>query len=137
MLRGEVGGDQLLRGLWLDQQPRLGVGVEQGRQPLDVDVVGVLVGHDDASRSVRSWKPGENVPGSMRIRWSPVSTSRQAWPNEVMRMPTNYAAVSGARRQAPGRTEAATPGRLLARGASSGYGAWDAVPVRAGRDRHE
>ena len=47
VLRGEVRGDQLSGRLRLHQQPGLRVGVEQGRQPLDVDVVGMLVGHHD------------------------------------------------------------------------------------------
>ena len=47
VLRGEVRGDQLPGRLRLHQQPGLGVGVQQGRQPLSVDVVGVLVGHHD------------------------------------------------------------------------------------------
>ena len=58
-------------------------------------MVGVLMGHHDRVEVGEVGKPGENVPGSIRIRWSPVSTRRQAWPREVIRMPTNVRQQAG------------------------------------------
>ena len=81
VLRGEVRGDQLPGRLRVGQQPGLGVGVEQGAAAAAASTWSACWWVTTiASRSVRSWKPGENVPGSMRIRWSAVSTRRQACP---------------------------------------------------------
>ena len=73
------------------QQPRLGVGGEQGGQPLGVEVVGVLVGDEDRVEVGEVGETGENVPGSTSIRVSAVSTRTQEWPRWVMRMLTTYA----------------------------------------------
>lgn len=71
---------QLLGGLAVGDQGGVGVGAQQGAQPVRVDVVEVLVGDQDRVQAVEGLEAGGERPRSNNSLADPVSTRTQAWP---------------------------------------------------------